>query len=408
MLFFYVFTYKMNRRNSSKALREAKSISRELEAILKNYVQVPVGQGRLLRSQRVLDLPAATLAAQAAARARFAEEQKGPPEEQKGPPEGKYDDEDEQRDEFEAANREDPMQEVFQYAEREYDDILSRYERMLQLRQRTARYRGVNLGQQTINALEKWNQDYLGRGVPQVVIDGIIARNTWDRFPLLAQELHQLREEQRDPVERAEADYHRILQKYEDEAKRSGLPNIINRATEEVKEWERVNLERDIPLDRLQDIVDRALNQMADRYPNIVRADEYQAREEEENKESAELQRKRDRWAELEEQGETIPRNTWLSGGVRVLRDIGLEPPAAWADLRIVAREMPAISFADRFWVKPQIKDWRRCQQCAFVFEDGEQCKRYASCHRDNPSNTYCWEHARKSGLTYQRRRGLV
>jgi hypothetical protein len=300
---------------------------------LENYVQVPAGQGRRLRSQRVLNLPAATLAAQARAQALFAapaaeEEQKGPPDE------GKYDEDDEQRDEgpdvgeIQLGQEEDPMQQLIQNAQQAFQDMMSRYERMLQLRQKTARYRNVNIVEENMQAVETWAQDYLARGVPQNIIDGIIDRNTVG-YPLLRQEFLRVEQEQE------------------------------------------------------------------------------RAREEQENKESAEFQAKRDRWAELEEQGETIPRNTWLSGGVRVLREVGLEPPGLWSDLRIVNRELPAIAFSDRYYVKTKTKDWRRCQQCAWQDEDGNQCKRYASCHRTNPSNTYCWEHARASGLNYQRRRGL-
>jgi hypothetical protein len=431
----------MNRRNQrnqrNPALQAAPAASRELLAILESGTPVILG-GRRLRSGLALDYPAQVqaaqvLAAQAAVQAQLAppEEQKGPPDEQKGPPDeqkGPPDEDDDEerderpdRDEFEAANRQDPMQEVIQNAEREYEDILRRYERMLQLRLRTASYRRGNIGEQLLDTLEKWKQDYEARGLSEGVIDGIIFRqqSLFERFSLVRDELARLREERRDPVERAEADYHRILQKYEDEAKRSGLPNIANRVTQDIKEWERLNRERGIPLDRLQDIVDRVVNEMAERYPNIVRADEYQEREEEEDrlnaerqareeKESAEYQAKRNSWARLEAQGEKIPRNTWLSGGARLLREIGIEPPDLIADLPIVNRQMGAMWFVNKFWVKPQIKDWRKCQKCAFVLENGERCKRYASCHRTNPSNTYCWEHARKSGLNYERRIGLV
>lgn len=326
MFFFYVFTYKMNRRDQPEALRRAPAISRELKAILKAGAPVILG-GRRLRSNLQLNYPAQVQAAQVLAAQAQVQAQLAAPEEQKGPPdEGKYEDEgpDEGPDfgDIQLGQEEDPMQQLIQNAERDYQDILSRYERMLQLRQRTARYRNVNIIEEELKAADAWGDKYLAQGVPQNIIDGIVDRNIAN-YPLLRQELQRVREEQ-------------------------------------------------------------------------------------ENKESAEIQAKRDRWAELEEQGETIPRNTWLSGGVRVLREVGLEPPVIWSGLPIVAREMPAIAFVDKFWVKPQIKDWNKCQQCAFILENGEQCKREASCHRDNPSNTYCWEHARASGLNYQHRIGLV
>ena len=431
----------MNRRNQrnqrNPALQAAPAASRELLAILESGTPVILG-GRRLRSGLALDYPAQVqaaqvLAAQAAVQAQLAppEEQKGPPDEQKGPPDeqkGPPDEDDDEerderpdRDEFEAANRQDPMQEVIQYAEREYEDILRRYERMLQLRLRTASYRRGNIGEQLLDTLEKWKQDYEARGLSEGVIDGIIFRqqSLFERFSLVRDELARVREERRDPVERAEAEYDRILQKNEDEAKRGFWQNATKRTLSDIGEWDRRWEERGVPADRLDEIVDRNRQQMDVRYPTLYKLWQDEEREEEENKESAEYQAKRDKeiaeyqakrnsWARLEAQGETIPRNTWLSGGARVLREIGLEPPDLWADLPIVNRELGAIAFVDKYWVKPQIEDWRKCQQCAFVLENGEQCKRYASCHRTNPSNTYCWEHARASGLNYERRIGLV
>ena len=158
----------------------------------------------------------------------------------------------------------------------------------------------------------------------------------------------------------------------------------------------------------LREKVRRANEQLRER-------EEEQQREKDEEEFNQEFQRKRGIWGRLDQQANRIARNSWLSGGVRVLNQEGInvqdpegEPRSVIQGLSNVEKQLPAIKYVDKYNIDTKIKDWRRCGRCQWEDENGVQCSRYSSCHRDNPSNTYCWEHARMAGLTYQRRRGLV
>lgn len=145
------------------------------------------------------------------------------------------------------------------------------------------------------------------------------------------------------------------------------------------------------------------------RYPNamlFMRQHLQGLREAKEN----EINRRRGRWVRLE-QSQGIPRNAWLQQGVRVLNDVGTEyeGESIVSGMPRVLQQLPAINFVDRLVKnKPQIEDWRRCGRCQWEDDDGNQCSRYASCHRDYPSLRYCWQHARADGQHYERRVGLV
>ena len=144
-------------------------------------------------------------------------------------------------------------------------------------------------------------------------------------------------------------------------------------------------------------------------YPNamaFIRQDLQRQRDADED----EFNRRNQKWVRLE-QSRTIPRNAWLNKGVKVLNEIGLEfkNDSLIHGLPLVQQQLPAIQFVNRLDKnEPRIEDWRRCGRCQWEDEDGNQCSRYASCHRDYPSLRYCWQHARADGQHYERRVGLV
>lgn len=144
-------------------------------------------------------------------------------------------------------------------------------------------------------------------------------------------------------------------------------------------------------------------------------AEDERRREEEENRLNAEIMRKRNLWQRLDQSALSIPRNNWLDRARAIYDREGMEVGNVnvTGGLSRVLQQFPAIEIGSLYDIDYKIKDWRRCNRCAWV-TDGKQCDRYASCHRDSPSLDYCWEHARKahqedpSQPNYVRRRGLI
>lgn len=140
-------------------------------------------------------------------------------------------------------------------------------------------------------------------------------------------------------------------------------------------------------------------------------------RERQEDMANQRFQRRRAPFARLEQTVGIMPRHNWLDAAVRVVNTNPYDPELV-TDLVGFKAQIPAIEYAQKLdeydgpypKVEPRIADWKRCQRCAWWTDEG-QCKRYASCHRPYPSNTYCWEHA-KEGLPelnpYTRRLGLA
>lgn len=142
-------------------------------------------------------------------------------------------------------------------------------------------------------------------------------------------------------------------------------------------------------------------------------------REQEENRISTGIQRNRDRWVNLEQYINRMDRNRWLMDAARTKSRFGLgfEGYSSINGMQRLHEMLPAIDFVERgehLDFPPQRADWRKCGRCIHINEDGVQCDRYASCHRDNPSLQFCWQHAKMAHQenntlpNYQRRIGLT
>lgn len=142
-------------------------------------------------------------------------------------------------------------------------------------------------------------------------------------------------------------------------------------------------------------------------------------REQEENRINAGISRNRDRWLNLEQYINQMDRNRWLVDAARTKSRFGMsfEGIPTTAGLNRLQELIPAIDFVERgqhLDFPPQIKEWERCRRCIYINEDGDQCDRFASCHRTHPSRQFCWQHAKKAhqendaNPDYQRRVGLV
>lgn len=172
--------------------------------------------------------------------------------------------------------------------------------------------------------------------------------------------------------------------------------------------------------DQIKNQLDQLFQNFPELRQKIERAnDQLREREREREEEAANqrFQRRRAPFARLEQSIGVMPRHNWLDAAVRVVNTNPFDPELV-ADMPRLQAQLPAIEYAQKLdeyegphiKVQPRIADWKRCQRCAWFTDDG-QCKRYASCHRPYPSNTYCWEHA-KEGLPdlnpYTRRLGLI